>query len=228
LSILGGSLKAKGLGDGSRVVMKASPKLRLRLPLDICAFSVGPLSTNGCRIEVTDMIELLRARRSIRQYTGQPIESGKLGLLKEAVLRSPSSRNIDPWEFIFVEDRTLLQKLASCKPHGAAFLEHAALGIVICGDSAESDTWIEDCSIAAILVQMTAQALGLGSCWIQVRLRMFDDRTTSEQYVQKLLGIPEPMKVECMVALGYPAEKREPVRRAELKNAKVRRNTYAS
>jgi nitroreductase len=174
------------------------------------------------------MIELLRARRSIREYTGQPIGPQKLELLKEAVLRSPSSRNLDPWEFVFVEDRALLRKLASCKPHGAAFLAHAALGIVICGDSEESDTWIEDCSIAAILVQMTAQSLGLGSCWAQVRNRRFDDQTTSEQYIQKLLGIPAPMKVECLVALGYPAEKREPLRREELKEEKVHNNTYRS
>jgi nitroreductase len=142
-------------------------------------------------------------------------------------LRSPSSRNLDPWEFIFVEDYDLLRKLASCKPHGAAFLEHAALGIVLYGDSRDSDTWIEDCSIAAILVQMTAQSLGFGSCWIQVRNRMFDNQTTAEQYVRELLGIPEAMKVECIVALGYPAEKREPVPRAELKQSKVHSNTYA-
>ncbi len=164
----------------------------------------------------------------MRRYTDRAIEPQKVELLKEAVLRSPSSRNIDPWEFIFVEDRDLLRKLASCKPHGAAFLEHAALGIVICGASAESDTWIEDCSIAAILVQMTAQSLGLGSCWIQVRLRMCDDQTTSEQYVQKLLGIPAPVNVECIVAIGYPAEKREPVHRAELKDSKGHSNTYTS
>jgi nitroreductase len=175
---------------------------------------------------MTGMIELLRTRRSIRAYTGQPIEPEKLELLKEAVLRSPSSRNIDPWEFIFVDDRGLLQKLAACKPHGANFLAHAALGIVICGDSNESDTWIEDCSIASILVQMTAQSIGLGSCWVQVRNRMFDDQTTSEQYVQNLLRIPEHIKVESIVAVGYPAEKREPLLRASLKDTKIHANAY--
>ncbi len=172
------------------------------------------------------MIELLRTRRSIREYTGQPIEREKLELLKEAVLRSPSSRNLDPWEFIFVDDRQLLQKLAACKPHGADFLAQGALGIVICADSRKSDTWIEDCAIASILAQMTAQSLGLGSCWVQVRNRRFDDQTTSEQYVQKLLGIPEHLKVESLVAIGYPAEKREPLPRAELKDAKVHANGY--
>ncbi len=162
------------------------------------------------------MIELLRARRSIREYTDRPIEPEKLEVLKEAVLRSPSSRNLDPWEFIFVNDRQLLQKLAVCKPHGADFLAQAALGIVTCGDSRASDTWIEDCAIASILAQMTAQSLGLGSCWVQVRNRRFDDQTTSEQYIQKLLHIPEHIKVESIIAIGYPAEKREPLPRADL------------
>lgn len=172
------------------------------------------------------MIELLRARRSIREYADRPIEPQKMELLKEAVLRAPSSRNIDPWEFIFVQDRGLLGKLAVCKPRGADFLAQAALGIVVCGDSRVSDTWIEDCAIAAILVQMAAQSLGLGSCWVQVRNRRFDDQTTSEQYIQKLLQIPEPIKVECIVAAGYPAEEREPHSRASLKDAKVHVNTY--
>ncbi len=112
------------------------------------------------------MIELLRARRSIREYADRPLEPQKLELLKEAVLRSPSSRNLDPWEFIFMDDRRLLRKLAACKPHGADFLAQAVLAIVICADSRESDTWIEDCAIASILAQMTAQSLGLGSCWV--------------------------------------------------------------
>jgi nitroreductase len=173
-----------------------------------------------------DMMELLRARRSIRAYTGQAIEPQKLELLKEAVLRAPSSRNLDSWEFIFVDDRELLTKLALCKPHGADFLADAALGIVVCGNSLASDTWIEDCSIASILVQMTAQSIGLGSCWVQVRNRMFDGQTTSEQYIQTLLQIPEHVRVESIIAIGYPAEKREPLSRADLRNTKVHANTY--
>ena len=172
------------------------------------------------------MIELLRARRSIREYVERPIEPEKVDLLKEAALRSPSSRNIDPWEFIFVEDRELLARLSACKPHGADFLEHAALCVVVCGDSRESDTWIEDCSIASILVQMTAQSIGLGSCWIQVRNRMLDDQTPSERYIQDLLRIPEHIKVQSIIAVGYPAEKREPLPAEELKYWKVRANTY--
>ena len=172
------------------------------------------------------MIEMLRNRRSIRKYTDKSIEHEKIEILKEAVLRSPSSRNIDPWEFIFVDDRELLRKLALCKPHGSRFLERAALGIVVCADSEKSDVWIEDCSIASILVQMVAQSMDLGSCWIQIRRRMYDDKITSEDYIRSLLDIPSRMKIESIVAIGYPAESREPLKRHELKDDKVRFNRY--
>ncbi len=170
------------------------------------------------------MIELLRARRSIREYVDRAIEPEKVALLKEAVLRSPSSRNIDPWEFVFVDDRGLLKKLSHCKPHGADFLRGAALGIVICADSRASDVWIEDCSIPAILVQMVAQSIRLGSCWIQVRNRMYDGVMSSERYIQTLLGLPVYMAVECIVAVGYPAEQREPLPAESLKVSKIRMN----
>ena len=172
------------------------------------------------------MIELLRNRRSIRKYTEKDIEPEKIEMLKEAVLRSPSSRSFDPWEFVFVDDRGLLKKLALCKPHGAKFLEGAALGIVICADEQKSDVWIEDCSIASILVQMTAQSIGLGSCWVQIRKRMFDDQKTSEDYIKDLLKIPDNFQVESIIAVGYPAERREPVLQENLKHEKVRINSY--
>jgi len=172
------------------------------------------------------MIELIRNRRSIRKYTDKSIELDKIEILKEAVLRSPSSRNFDPWEFIFVDDRELLKQLALCKPHGAKFLDGAALGIVVCADGQKSDVWVEDCSIASILVQMAAQSIGLGSCWIQIRNRMFDEDTTSEDYIKDLLNMPDHVKVESIIAIGYPAEKRDPVSQGSLKYEKVRVNSY--
>ncbi|MBW7991745.1 MAG: NAD(P)H-dependent dehydrogenase/reductase [Planctomycetes bacterium] len=172
------------------------------------------------------MIELLRKRRSIRKYTEKVIEPEKIEILKEAVLRSPSSRGIDPWEFIFVDNRELLKQLALSKPHGAGFLKDAALGIVICADEQKSDVWVEDCSIASILVQMVAQSIGLGSCWIQIRNRNFDEHKTSEDCIRNLLNVPGGLKVESIIALGYQAEEKEPVPRENLKYDKVRINNY--
>ncbi len=174
------------------------------------------------------MIELLKARRSIRKYKDREIESHKVEILKEALLRSPSSRGYQPWEFVFVDDKTLLAGFSKAKAHGAGFLRDAALGIVICGDETQSDVWVEDCSIAAILVQMAAQSIGLGSCWIQIRKRKHDQDMTAEAYIQRLLGLPENLRIECIISLGYPAEKKSEVPREKLKFEKIRYNAYFS
>lgn len=173
------------------------------------------------------MMDLLRRRRSIRKYLPKAVERETVELLAEALLRSPSSRSINPWEFIIVDDRGLLSKLARTKEHGSEFLKGAALGIVVCADGAKSDTWVEDCSIASILVQMTAQSLGLGSCWIQVRNRNHSGEKSSEAYVQEVLGLPGHMKVESILSIGHPNEVKRPVAKSELKYNKVRHNYYS-
>ncbi len=173
------------------------------------------------------MIDLLRKRRSIRSYTSEPIDQQSLDILIEALLRSPSSRNINPWEFIVVDEPLLLARLAAVREHGSSFLKQAPLGIVVCADSTKSDVWVEDCSIAAILLQMTALSLGLGSCWIQIRNRRHDATSTAEAYVRSLLGLPEKIAVEAIIALGHPAEEREPLPAEALEYAKVKHHHYA-
>lgn len=172
------------------------------------------------------MIELVRKRRSIRSYSGEPIERSTLDLLVETVLRAPSSRNINPCEFIVVDDAGLLQQLSTAKHHGSNFLKGAAAGIVVCADETKSDVWVEDCSIAAILVQMVAQPLGLGSCWIQIRKRPHGPGTSAEAYVQGLLGLPGHLRVACIISLGHPAEKRRPLAASQLQYGKVAHNRY--
>lgn len=173
------------------------------------------------------MIELLRKRRSIRKYTKEPVARQQVELLVEALLRAPSSRNINPWEFIIIDDQQLLAQLATAKEHGSDFLRNAALGIVICADSMKSDVWTEDCAIAAILTQMTAQSLGLGSCWIQIRNRKRQGGTSSESFIQEMLSLPEHIKVECIVSIGLPGETRQGLAAGMLQFDKVRHNRYA-
>jgi nitroreductase len=104
---------------------------------------------------------------------------------------------------------------------GPPFLAGAALGVVVCGDSTKSDVWVEDCSVASILLQMAAQSLGLGSCWIQIRQRMYEGQVTSVQYVQKLLGLPKHVQVASIIVMGYPAEQREPKASDQLNWARI-------
>ena len=172
------------------------------------------------------MIELLRKRRTQRGYTGEKISGEHIEILKEAILRSPSSRSIKPWEFIFVDDSDLLLKLSQCKSKGSKFLKKAALGIVICGDEQQSDAWVEDCSIASILAQLTAESLGLGSCWIQIRMRQHESGDSAESYIQKLLGIPEHVRVESIISIGHPADQLEGHPKDSLDYSKIRRNRH--
>jgi nitroreductase len=150
------------------------------------------------------LIDLLRARRSIRRFTDQPVEPEKLDLLLEAALRAPSSKGNNPWEFIVVTDRERLDRLAVAKAHGAAFLQGAPLAIVVCADPAKSDVWVEDAAIATTLIHLQATDLGLGSCWVQIRLRQREDTTSSQTYLTNLLGLPEGLMVLAIVGIGYP------------------------
>ncbi|HMK60641.1 MAG TPA: nitroreductase family protein [Dissulfurispiraceae bacterium] len=173
------------------------------------------------------MMELLRTRRSIRRYSDNPIDRKTVSLLIESALRAPSSRDIKPWEFIIVDNAKLLSELAESKEHGSQFLRGATLGIVVCADSGKSDVWIEDCSIASILVQMMAHSLGLGSCWIQIRNRKHKNNRTAGQYVQKILGLPRHVKVESIISIGYPAQKKKPIAKSSLNYEKIHHNNYS-
>jgi len=174
-----------------------------------------------------NMLEILRKRRSIRHYAPQAIEPEVLDLLKEAVLRSPSSRGIDPWEFVFVTDKPLLEALSTAKPHGAHFLRDAALGVAVLGDEAKADTWIEDCAIASIILQLACESLNLGSCWVQIRLRPHDQERSAEERVRQILRIPSHLRVESIISIGYPAKSLAGHARETLKDHTIRTNTYS-
>ncbi|KAA0891880.1 NAD(P)H-dependent dehydrogenase/reductase [Oryzomonas rubra] len=173
------------------------------------------------------MMELLRKRRSIRAFTPEPVAPETVDLLVEALLRAPSSRGKNPWEFVVVDDKELLEQLSRSKEHGSQFIKKAPLAIVVCADTTLSDVWVEDCSIAAIIVQMAALSLGLGSCWAQMRNRNHDADRSAEEYIRKLLGLPERLGVVCVIGIGHPGEVKTPVPADKLQYDKVKRNRYA-
>ncbi len=142
------------------------------------------------------------------------------------MLRSPSSRGFDPWHFVVVDDPALLKQLAAAKEHGSAFLAEAPLAIVVCADPSLSDVWIEDCSIASVILHLTAASLGLGSCWVQIRQRRHDAALGANDYLLKLLDLPESFQVEAIIGIGYPAEEQAAHPRESLHFDRVARNRY--
>ena len=171
-------------------------------------------------------ISLIETRRSIRKFLKRGIEDQKINVLVQAALLAPSSRGSQPWELILVTEKKLLAALSQAKKHGSAFLRNAPLGIVLCGDPDQSDVWIEDCSIASTLILLAAQSLGLGACWIQIRGRMHDEVETAQAYVSRLLGIPEKLELEAIIAVGYPDENKPAHSRHQLSYENVHLNRY--
>jgi nitroreductase len=172
------------------------------------------------------MLDILQRRRSIRRFETRPVEPEKIDLLAEAALRAPSSRGLNPWEFVIVTDPATLQALGRAKPHGAEFLAAAPLAMVIAADPERCDVWTEDCAIAAIIVQLAAVSLGLGSCWVQIRLRPHGDGRTAEAYVREVVGLPDRLVVDCIIGIGYPAENKSPHPRSSLLTGKIHRERF--
>ncbi|MBP2691827.1 MAG: nitroreductase family protein [Muribaculaceae bacterium] len=155
--------------------------------------------------------QLMLQRHSIRRYKDQPVSADDVKTILEAALLAPSSKSARPWQFVVVEDKDMLTRLADCKQFGTKPVSTAAFAVVVTVDPAKSDVYVEDATVAAIFMHLQAADLGLGSCWIQVRGRFAADGESSETVVRELLDIPEEMAVECIVTFGYIDEQRRPV-----------------
>lgn len=152
-----------------------------------------------------NLLEVMRKRRSVRQYTGERIADEAIEHILKAGLLSPSGRGIRPWELIVVRDKDTLKAMSECRAGGSAkMLEGADRAIVVIGDGDKTDVWVEDCSIVMANMHLMADSLGVGSCWIQGRLRAADEGTT-EEYLRTRLGFPENFRLEAILSLGMPA-----------------------
>lgn len=153
-----------------------------------------------------DMLDTILHRRSVRQYTDESIPQDKLDAILYAGLSAASSKNRRPWELIVVRDRAMLDKLCGCRPGAENLLGKCNAAIIVAADSDRVDVWVEDCASAMTQMHLMADALGIGSCWLQVRLRNAPDGVHStEDVVKELLGIPEHISVMALLTLGIPA-----------------------
>lgn len=171
-----------------------------------------------------DLLEIMRRRRSVRKYTSEHIDDEKIEKVLQAGMLSASSRGRRPWEFILVRKRETLERMADARVSGAAMLKGADAAIVVIADPQKCDVWIEDCSIVMTNMHLMADHLGLGSCWVQGRLRLAPesadihegrsgeekDETTTDEYIRKLLGFPETYRLEAVLSLGMPVSHPDP------------------
>ena len=169
---------------------------------------------------------LIKQRRSTRKFTEEPLTPEQVEAILKAGLMAPSSKRSNPWQFIVVEDKEMLQKLAHCKNGGSAFLEGCSLAVVVCADVMASDVWVEDASVASIYMQLQAEDLGLGSCWCQIRNRVTEDERDSNDYVRFLRQIPYQLDVLSIIGFGHKDQVRKPFDESHLQWEKIHLGKY--
>ena len=175
---------------------------------------------------MTDFKDLAQMRRSHRKFTEQELDAEQVRLIMRAALMSPTSKGQRAWQFVVVDDKQDIEKIADAKDLGSQFLKGAPLAIVVLGDSVQNDCWVEDGSIAAISMQYQAEELGLGSCWIQMRGRGLSDGTSADTVIRGILDIPENLNVLCVLAIGHKADERKPQNEDKLKWENVHIDKY--
>jgi nitroreductase len=154
-------------------------------------------------------IDNLFARRSIRAFTPEPLVTTQVEMLLKAAMAAPSAGNRKPWHFVAVTDAGVRDALAQAHPH-AAMVAQAPLALVPCGDPSLSiaglpDYWVQDLAAATENVLLAATGLGLGSVWCGVH--PVPERVEG---VRRVLGIPGHVTPFALIAVGHPAEHKEP------------------
>lgn len=167
------------------------------------------------------LLDLMLKRRSIRKYTGEAISDEALEMIINAGLAAPKGRSLNSVELVVVKDRKTLEALSRCRAHGPGMLAAADACIVVFGNEDVQDVWTEDCSIAMTMMHLMADSLGIGSCWVQGRLRTSPDGGTADDVVRTLLDVPSNFRLEAMLSLGMPAEEKEAHSLDELNRASV-------
>jgi nitroreductase len=158
-----------------------------------------------------DLMQAVRARRSIRNFLDKPVEEEKLLAVLEAGRLAPSAKNMQDWRFIVVSDSATRQRLAEAA-RDQQFVAQAPVVIAACGTSdlvmtCGQPAYAIDVAIALDHMTLAAASLDLGTCWIGAFY---------EEKVKEILGVPQEVRVVALLPLGYPAEQPGPRPRKSL------------
>ncbi|MEI7492424.1 MAG: nitroreductase family protein [Bacteroidota bacterium] len=151
------------------------------------------------------VLETILKRRSVRNFTAQVPDPSLLMTLLKAAMAAPSARNRQPWAFIAITERPIMDSLAEGLPY-TKMLYTAGAAIVVCGDSTielqagATDLWYQDAAAASQNILLQASAMGLGAVWSA--LFPYEDRSA---HVRNILGLPAHISPFSIIPLGYPS-----------------------
>ena len=196
----------------------------LAVALVVLAIKITILDNNQTQIEVqaetADALDVIMTRASVRSYTDQPVEKDKVDKMLKAAMAAPTARNQQPWAFIVVDNRDVLDELAETLPH-AKMAAQAPLAIVACGDLTKSlsgiaqEYWVQDVSAAVDNLLLAAHAMQLGAVWTGVY--PIPERVAD---VNRVLSLPEHIIPLAVIPIGYPAGEVQPKDKWKPENVK--------
>ncbi len=152
-----------------------------------------------------ELFNAIYGRRSIRSFTSEPVSESDVEAMLRAAMAAPSAGNEQPWHFVAIDDRIILDVIPKFHPYATA-LNSATFAVVVCGDlSLEryEGFWVQDCSAAIQNLLLAIHGLGLGAVWLAGY--PVEDRVEN---LRKLLGIPKGVIPLAIIAIGHPAEKK--------------------
>lgn len=168
--------------------------------------------------------QTILSRTSVRAYTDQKVEKAKIEKLLRAAMAAPTAVNKQPWHFVVIEDKHVLEQIAEEIPT-AKMAARAPLAITVCGDMKKAldgegrDFWVQDASAATENLLLAAHAMGLGAVWTSV----YPIKDKMEA-TRALLNLPETIVPLGTIVIGYPKEK--PLPKDKWKRENVSYNTF--
>ena len=157
-----------------------------------------------------DAIDAIMSRRSIRSYTDEKVSEEQIKTILEAAMAAPSAKSEQPWHFIVIKNKELLNEISEALPN-AHMAKDASLAIVVCADldlEQSKGRAVQDCCISGENILLAAHALGLGAVWTA----LYPDEERVEK-ARKLFDIPQKVIPLCIIPIGYPAEEKTPENR---------------
>lgn len=164
------------------------------------------------------VLDNIATRTSIRDYEARPVEKEKVEKMLRAAMAAPTAMNKQPWHFVVVDQRNVLDALAGANPY-AKMLKKAPLAIVVCGNTDKMiegggrDFWIQDASAATENLLLAAHAMGLGAVWTGAYPS--EERCIS---ISKVLSLSDNLIPLNMIVVGYPAEQPQPKQKFKEEN----------
>lgn len=164
------------------------------------------------------VLDNIATRTSVRDYEARPVEKEKIEKMLRAAMAAPTAMNKQPWHFVVVDQRNVLDALAGTNPY-AKMLKKAPLAIVVCGNTDKMiegggrDFWIQDASAATENLLLAAHAMGLGAVWTGAYPS--EERCIS---ISKVLSLSDNLVPLNMIVVGYPAEQPQPKQKFKEEN----------